>query len=104
MLTERITTLFVSIFYFQKCQTWEFIFSLCQNKYRVKASLCCHKQSGPVIPPQPDCFYDCILHFFIDIYTCPTRGHRRSRPVQGGPPRTIGHTAKNSTDFSSNLV
>lgn len=34
------------------------------------------KQSGPVISPQPDCFYDCILHFFIDIYTCPTRARR----------------------------
>lgn len=29
---------------------------------------------------------------FEDDEKSPTRGHRRGRPVQGGPPRTIGQT------------
>ena len=37
MLTERTTTLFVSIFYFQKCQTRDYIYllGLCQSFFPV---------------------------------------------------------------------
>ena len=44
----------------------QFIFSLLQNKYRVKASLyCCQKTIRPSDSLQPDYFYDFVLNILF---------------------------------------